>query len=116
MHGLSEPAIRAWLATGCDAWLILLGKELPNKLAPAAHADLLKDRFEVVLHRVCRDVKRLGDLRRRLPLRYKSHNFALAARERVRLHDELGDLNGSRYLDNHGDLPIRMCAGRPRTR
>jgi hypothetical protein len=28
--GLSEPAIRAWIATGCHAWLVLLGEELTD--------------------------------------------------------------------------------------
>jgi hypothetical protein len=54
---LGEPPIGVYVASLSDAGLILLGKELPDQFSPAAHADFLEDRLEVVLHCMGRDVK-----------------------------------------------------------
>ena len=54
-----------------------------------------------------------GDLCRRLSVRHQLYNLALAARQRVRLHNQLGDLDGARDLHNHRDLPLCVCAGQP---
>ena len=59
---LGEPPIRTQVAARQDPWLVLLGKELPDQFSPAAHADFLEDRLEVVLHRIGRDVEGVGDL------------------------------------------------------
>ena len=39
-------------STCLEVWLVLLCKDTPSKLSSTGHIDFLKDRFEMVLHRV----------------------------------------------------------------
>jgi hypothetical protein len=49
---------------------LLLGKELPDQFTAALHPDFLKDRLEVVLHRMGRDVEGIRHLGRRPPTQH----------------------------------------------
>src|SRR5918999_1679036 len=60
-----EPSIGVRFLSGRHAWPVVLGEDLADELSPAAHADLVEDRLEVIAHGVRRDVQFLGDLDRR---------------------------------------------------
>ncbi len=47
--GLPELSLCIEAAAGHNAWLVLLGKDACNQLAPTAHPKALEDRFEMIL-------------------------------------------------------------------
>ena len=77
----------------------MLGKELPDQLAAAVYADLVKYRLQVILHGAGCNMKRRSDLCRRLPLCHELHDLTLTTRECIGLHDEPRDLHWSCHLE-----------------
>jgi hypothetical protein len=72
---------------GRYARLVLLSEDLTDEFSPTAHADLVEDSLEVILHGVGRDVQLLGDFGRGQPAQDEPRYLALALRQAVSIND-----------------------------
>src|SRR4030081_3805415 len=95
-----EPSISAQLAAACHAWLVLLCEDLSDKFSPAAHADLVKDGLEVILHGVGRDVKRLTKVGSGQPAQDESRDLAFPPCQPISIDDQRSDLRWVRLLQD----------------
>jgi hypothetical protein len=86
----------------CHAGCVLLDEHLRDELPPAAHADLLEDRLQMILNGVRLQEQRARDLVSRESLNDEPDHVALPLREAVGLDDQRRDLRRPRRLDDHG--------------
>jgi hypothetical protein len=82
-------------------------EHLGGELTSAAHAHLVEDRLQVILHRVRRKVQAPADLGRRGAGQDEPNDVLLAPREAVRGHHQRHDVRRLRRLHRDHHMAVR---------
>src|SRR5215472_4587115 len=106
---------KAWLgrSVGEKVGLVLLSKDAPGQGSSTADIDFLKDRFEMILHGVRRDVQGGSYLRGRTALQNQVGHLPFPLGEMIRLHEEWRNFHRVGDLEHHSYLSWFSPTGEP---
>ncbi len=92
---------------------MLLQKEASSQFSPTTDIDFLKNRFEMILDGIQRNMQGRRDLCGWPTPENTLGDLSFALRKTIGLHDERRDFHWLRGLKHHGDLPLLGPSAQP---